>query len=84
MAAALAVKFAALCGCSGAMAQAQPKPAPICGGDEIARGIAKRVIDATGDADVAGRPAGGRRAGLSPGVGPVAAGLGLRKFSERT
>jgi endonuclease YncB( thermonuclease family) len=45
LAAALAVKFAALCGCSGAMAQEQPKLAPICGGDEIARGIAKRVID---------------------------------------
>src|SRR5271154_6701524 len=45
LAAALAVKFAALCGCSGAMAQAQPKPAPICGGDVIAHGVAKRVID---------------------------------------
>src|SRR5580700_7603030 len=45
LAAALAVKFAALCGCSGAMAQEQPKPVPICGGDEIARGVAKRVID---------------------------------------
>jgi endonuclease YncB( thermonuclease family) len=45
LAAALAVKFAALCGCSGAMAQEQPKPAPICGGDEITHGIAKRVID---------------------------------------
>jgi endonuclease YncB( thermonuclease family) len=45
LAAALAVKLAALCGCSGAMAQEQPKPAPICGGEEIARGVAKRVID---------------------------------------
>jgi endonuclease YncB( thermonuclease family) len=45
LAAALAVKLAALCGCSGAMAQEQPKPVPICGGDELARGIAKRVID---------------------------------------
>jgi endonuclease YncB( thermonuclease family) len=43
--AALAVKLAALCGCSGAMAQEQPKPAPICGGDVIARGVAKRVVD---------------------------------------
>jgi endonuclease YncB( thermonuclease family) len=45
LAAALAVKLAALCGCSGAMAQEQPKPAPICGGDVIAHGVAKRVID---------------------------------------
>jgi endonuclease YncB( thermonuclease family) len=44
LAAALAVKLAALCGCSGAMAQ-EPKPAPICGGDVIAHGVAKRVID---------------------------------------
>src|ERR1700691_3886758 len=43
LAAALAVKFAALIGCSGAMAQEQPAPA--CGGDVIARGVAKRVID---------------------------------------
>src|ERR1700730_1826424 len=43
--AALAVKFAALCGCFGAMAQEQPKPAPICGGDMIAHGVAKHVID---------------------------------------
>ncbi|MGA8494876.1 MAG: thermonuclease family protein [Xanthobacteraceae bacterium] len=43
MAAALAVKLAALGGCSGAMAQEQPKP--ICGGDVLARGIAKSVID---------------------------------------
>ncbi len=27
------------------MAQEQPKPAPICGGDVIAHGVAKRVID---------------------------------------
>src|SRR5579864_9064499 len=45
LAAALAVKLAALCGCSGAMAQEQPSAAPACGGDVVARGIAKRVID---------------------------------------
>jgi endonuclease YncB( thermonuclease family) len=45
LAAALAVKLAALCGCSGAMAQEQPSVAPVCGGDVIARGIAKHVID---------------------------------------
>src|SRR5580704_14077462 len=45
LAAALAVKLAAFCGCSSAIAQEQPKPAPICGGDVIARGVAKRVID---------------------------------------
>ena len=45
LAAALAVKFAALCGCSGAIAQEQPNAAPICGGDVIARGVAKHVID---------------------------------------
>jgi endonuclease YncB( thermonuclease family) len=45
LAAALAVKLAALCGCSGATAQEQPKPAPICGSDVIAHGVAKRVID---------------------------------------
>jgi endonuclease YncB( thermonuclease family) len=45
LAAALAVKLAALGGCSGAMAQEQPSAVPICGGNEIARGIAKRVID---------------------------------------
>jgi endonuclease YncB( thermonuclease family) len=43
LAAALAAKLAA--GCSGAMAQEQPKSAPPCGGDVIARGIAKHVID---------------------------------------
>jgi endonuclease YncB( thermonuclease family) len=43
LAAALAVKLAALIGCSGAMAQEQPKPA--CGGDVIANGIARRVVD---------------------------------------
>src|SRR5580658_6557863 len=43
LAAALAVKLAALIGCSGAMAQEQP--APVCGGDVIARGVVKRVID---------------------------------------
>jgi endonuclease YncB( thermonuclease family) len=43
LAAALAVKLAALIGCSGAMAQEQP--APVCGGDTIARGVVKRVID---------------------------------------
>ena len=45
LAAALAVKLAALCGCSGAIAQEQPRPAPVCGGDVIARGVAKHVID---------------------------------------
>jgi endonuclease YncB( thermonuclease family) len=45
LAAALAVKLAAVCGCSGAMAQEQPSVAPACGGDVIARGVAKRVID---------------------------------------
>jgi len=45
LAAALAVKFAALCGCSGAIAQEQPNGTPICGGDVIARGVAKHVID---------------------------------------
>jgi endonuclease YncB( thermonuclease family) len=45
LAAALAAKLAALCGCSGAMAQEQPHSAPACGGDVIARGVAKRVID---------------------------------------
>ena len=45
LAAALAVKIAALCGCSGAMAQEQPSAASICGGDVIAHGVAKRVID---------------------------------------
>jgi endonuclease YncB( thermonuclease family) len=45
LAAALAVKLAALCGCSGAMAQEQPNAAPICGGDAIARDVAKRAID---------------------------------------
>jgi endonuclease YncB( thermonuclease family) len=43
--AALAVKLAALCGCPGAMAQEQPKPAVACGGDVIAHGIARRVVD---------------------------------------
>jgi endonuclease YncB( thermonuclease family) len=43
LAAALAVKLAAQCGCSGAMAQEQP--ALVCGGDVIARGVVKRVID---------------------------------------
>jgi endonuclease YncB( thermonuclease family) len=45
LAAALAVKLAALCGCSGAIAQEQPNVTPICGGDMIARGVAKHVID---------------------------------------
>jgi endonuclease YncB( thermonuclease family) len=45
LAAALAVKLAAVCGCSGAIAQEQPGSAPICGGDVIARGVAKHVID---------------------------------------
>jgi endonuclease YncB( thermonuclease family) len=45
LAAALAVKLAVVCGCSGALAQEQPNAAPICGGDVIARGVAKRVID---------------------------------------
>jgi len=45
LAAALAVKFAAVCGCSGAIAQEQPNAAPICGSDVIARGVAKHVID---------------------------------------
>jgi endonuclease YncB( thermonuclease family) len=45
LAAALAVKFAAVCGCSDAIAQEQPNATPICGGDEIARGVAKHVID---------------------------------------
>jgi endonuclease YncB( thermonuclease family) len=45
LAAALAVKLAALGGCSGAMAQEQPKPASVCGGDVIAHGVAKHVID---------------------------------------
>src|SRR6202451_2344516 len=43
LAAALAVKLAALIGCSSAMAQEQPAPA--CGGDTLARGVVKRVID---------------------------------------
>jgi endonuclease YncB( thermonuclease family) len=45
LAAALAVKLAALCGCSGAMAQEQSNVAPVCGGDVIARSVAKRAID---------------------------------------
>src|SRR5580693_5158613 len=45
LAAALAVKFAALIGCSGAMAQEQRTVAPACGGDVIARGVVKRVSD---------------------------------------
>jgi endonuclease YncB( thermonuclease family) len=45
LAAALAVKFAAVCGCSDAIAQEQPNATPVCGGDEIARGVAKQVID---------------------------------------
>src|ERR1700720_2012146 len=45
LAAALAVKLAAVCGCSGAIAQERPGSAPICGGDVIARGVAKHVID---------------------------------------
>jgi endonuclease YncB( thermonuclease family) len=45
LAAALAVKLAALCGCFGAMAQEQPQPAPVCGGDMMARGVAKSIID---------------------------------------
>jgi endonuclease YncB( thermonuclease family) len=45
LAAALAAKLAALCGWSGAMAQEQPGSAPACGGDVIARGVTKRVID---------------------------------------
>ena len=45
LAAALAVKFAAVCGCSGAIAQEQPNGTPICGSDVIARGVAKHVID---------------------------------------
>jgi endonuclease YncB( thermonuclease family) len=45
LAAALAVKLAALCGCSGAIAQEQPNATAICGGDVIARGVAKHVID---------------------------------------
>ena len=44
MAAALAVKLAALCGCSGAIAQEQPNATAICGGDVIARGVAKLMI----------------------------------------
>jgi endonuclease YncB( thermonuclease family) len=43
LAAALAVKLAALIGCSGAMAQEQPAPA--CGGDVIAHGLARHAID---------------------------------------
>jgi endonuclease YncB( thermonuclease family) len=45
LAAALAVKLAVVCGYSGALAQEQPNPTAICGGDVIARGVAKRVID---------------------------------------
>jgi endonuclease YncB( thermonuclease family) len=45
LAAALAVKFAAVCGCSGAIAQEQLNATSICGGDMIARGVAKHVID---------------------------------------
>jgi endonuclease YncB( thermonuclease family) len=45
LAAALAVKLALLCGCSGAMAQEQPKPVPACGGDVIAHAIARHAID---------------------------------------
>jgi endonuclease YncB( thermonuclease family) len=45
LAAALAVKLAALCGCSGAMAQEQPSAASACGGDVIAHGIARHIID---------------------------------------
>lgn len=45
LAAALAVKLGAVCGCSGALAQERPNAAPICGGDTIARGVAKHVID---------------------------------------
>jgi endonuclease YncB( thermonuclease family) len=43
LAAALAVKLAALIGCSGAMAQEQPAPA--CGGDVIVHGLARHAID---------------------------------------
>jgi len=45
LAAALAVKLAAVCGCSGAMAQVQPSAASACGGDVIAHGIARHAID---------------------------------------
>src|SRR5580658_5678723 len=45
LAAALAVKLAALCGCSGAMAQEQPSAGYLCGGDMIAQGIARRAVD---------------------------------------
>jgi endonuclease YncB( thermonuclease family) len=45
LAAALAVKLAALCGCSGAMAQEQPSAGHLCGGDMIAQGIARRAVD---------------------------------------
>src|SRR5580693_7715148 len=45
LAAALAVKLAALCGCSGAIAQEQPAATPICGGEVIARSVANHVID---------------------------------------
>jgi endonuclease YncB( thermonuclease family) len=43
LAAALAVKLAALIGCSGAMAQEQPAPA--CGGDVTIHGLARHAID---------------------------------------
>jgi endonuclease YncB( thermonuclease family) len=43
LAAALAAKL--VWGCSGAMAQEQPKSVPVCGGEVIARGVAKGVID---------------------------------------
>jgi endonuclease YncB( thermonuclease family) len=45
LAAALAVKLAAFCGCSGALAQEQPDAMPICGGEVIARSVANHVID---------------------------------------
>ncbi len=45
LAAALAAQFAILCGCLCAGAQSEPERATSCGGDEIARGTARRVID---------------------------------------
>jgi endonuclease YncB( thermonuclease family) len=44
-AAAFAAGFAVTCGCFGATAQEQPRPASVCSGETIAQGSASRTID---------------------------------------
>jgi hypothetical protein len=44
-AAAFAAGFAMPCGCFGATAQEQPRPASVCSGETIAQGSASRTID---------------------------------------